>query len=48
MGIHWGTWVLTSEDVEEPPKMLREALRTSGIAETGVFDVCAVGETREF
>ncbi|KAK4103419.1 Metallo-hydrolase/oxidoreductase [Parathielavia hyrcaniae] len=48
MGIHWGTWVLTSEEVEEPPKLLREALRTSGIPETGVFDVCAVGETREF
>jgi L-ascorbate metabolism protein UlaG (beta-lactamase superfamily) len=48
MGIHWGAWVLTSEDVEEPPRMLREALKKSGIAETGVFDVCAVGETREF
>lgn len=48
MGIHWGTWVLTSEDVEEPPRLLREALKRSGIAETGVFDVCAVGETREF
>ena len=48
MGIHWGTWVLTSEEVEEPPRMLKEALRTSGIPETGVFDVCAVGETREF
>jgi L-ascorbate metabolism protein UlaG (beta-lactamase superfamily) len=48
MGIHWGTWVLTSEEVEEPPRMLREALKASGIAETGVFDVCDVGETREF
>ncbi|KAK4134034.1 Metallo-hydrolase/oxidoreductase [Trichocladium antarcticum] len=48
MGIHWGTWALTTEDVEEPPRLLREALKKSGIAETGVFDVCAVGETREF
>ncbi|KAK0636594.1 beta-lactamase superfamily domain-containing protein [Bombardia bombarda] len=48
MAIHWGTWLLTNEDVEEPPRLLREALRTSGIAETGVFDVCAVGESREF
>ncbi len=23
MGIHWGTWALTAEDVEGPPKMLR-------------------------
>ncbi|KAK4149308.1 beta-lactamase superfamily domain-containing protein [Chaetomidium leptoderma] len=48
MGIHWGTWILTTEEVEEPPRMLREALKTSGIPQTGVFDVCAVGETREF
>lgn len=48
MGIHWGTWVLTNEEVEEPPQLLREALKKSGISETGVFDVCAVGETREF
>ncbi|KAK3323741.1 beta-lactamase superfamily domain-containing protein [Cercophora scortea] len=48
MGIHWGTWVLTSEEVEEPPALLREALRECGIKETGVFDVCALGESREF
>jgi len=48
MGIHWGTWILTTEEVEEPPRLLREALRRSGIPETGVFDVCAVGESREF
>ncbi|KAK3688276.1 beta-lactamase superfamily domain-containing protein [Podospora appendiculata] len=48
MGIHWGTWVLTSEEVEEPPVLLKLALRECGIPETGVFDVCALGETREF
>ncbi|KAH9907437.1 Metallo-hydrolase/oxidoreductase [Xylariomycetidae sp. FL2044] len=48
MGIHWGTWVLTLEDVKEPPRLLQEALRRHGIAETGVFDVCEIGETREF
>jgi len=48
MGIHWGAWVLTTEDPEEPPKMLGEALKKSGIAETGVFDVCALGESRDF
>lgn len=47
MGIHWGTWVLTTEDVQEPPRLLKEALRKSGIEETGVFDVCAVGESWE-
>ncbi|KAG5914443.1 hypothetical protein E4U53_004644, partial [Claviceps sorghi] len=39
MGIHWGTWALTMEDVLEPPRLLREALRRKGIAEEGVFDV---------
>ena len=48
MGIHWGTWVLTEEDVLEPPKILRKALKKSGIAEEGVFDVCEIGESREF
>ena len=48
MGIHWGTWVLTEEDVLEPPRLLRKALKASGIAEEGVFDVCSIGESREF
>ena len=47
LGIHWGTWVLTEEDVLEPPKQLREALKLHGIEETGVFDVCDIGESRE-
>jgi N-acyl-phosphatidylethanolamine-hydrolysing phospholipase D len=48
MGIHWGTWVLTEEDVLEPPMLLKRALKQSGIAEEGVFDVCDIGESREF
>lgn len=48
LGIHWGTWVLTEEDVLEPPRVLKEALKSKGIAETGVFDVCDIGESREF
>jgi N-acyl-phosphatidylethanolamine-hydrolysing phospholipase D len=48
LAIHWGTWVLTSEDVLEPPRLLRQALAKKGIAETGVFDVCDfVGQSRE-
>ncbi|KAA8566781.1 hypothetical protein EYC84_009881 [Monilinia fructicola] len=37
MGIHWGTWVLTSEAVMEPPRLLRKALAWKGLPETGVF-----------
>ncbi|KAB8289536.1 hypothetical protein EYC80_010694 [Monilinia laxa] len=48
MGIHWGTWVLTSEAVMEPPRLLRRALASKGLPETGVFDVCDIGESREF
>ena len=48
MGIHWGTWVLTHEHPLEPPKWLKEALKRRGLPETGLFDVCDIGESREF
>ena len=41
-------WVLTEEDVLEPPRLLKQALKRSGIPEEGVFDVCDIGESREF
>lgn len=47
LGIHWGTWVLTEEDVLEPPKLLRKALAHHHIPETGIFDVSDIGESRE-
>ena len=46
-GIHWGTWVLTEEDVLEPPRLLKEALKRKNIPQEGVFDVCEIGESRE-
>ena len=48
LGIHWGTWVLTYEDVLEPPRLLKRALAKSAISEKGVFDVCEIGESREY
>lgn len=48
MGIHWGTWALTMEEVLEPPKLLKEALKRKGISEEDVFDVCEIGASREF
>lgn len=48
MGIHWGTWVLTSEEVHGPPRLLKEALRRKGLSKTGDFDVCDIGESRLF
>jgi hypothetical protein len=43
-----GTWVLTDEDVLEPPRKLKEAMAWKGLPETGVFDVCDIGESREY
>ena len=40
--------VLTEEDVLEPPRLLRKALSKLGLAEQGIFDVCDIGESREF
>jgi N-acyl-phosphatidylethanolamine-hydrolysing phospholipase D len=47
LGMHWGTWVLTEEEVNEPPRKLEEACRWKGIEE-GRFEACGVGESREF
>lgn len=38
------TWVLTTEDVVEPPKRLAEECKKIGI-EDGAFGVCEIGET---
>lgn len=48
MGMHWGAFALTSEPVDQPPEDLKRALKIKGLAQTGIFDVCAVGESREF
>lgn len=48
MAIHWGTWVLTTEPVMEPPEKLKEALRRKGLDEVGLFDICDIGESRTF
>ncbi|OJI88847.1 hypothetical protein ASPTUDRAFT_49756 [Aspergillus tubingensis CBS 134.48] len=48
IAIHWGTWAVAEEDVMEPPRLLKDALVKSGLPEHGVFDVCGIGESREF
>lgn len=48
MGIHWGTWALTTEEVLEPPALLKEALTRYKLPEEGLFDVCDIGESRHF
>lgn len=45
VAMHWGTFVLTDEPLDEPPQRLRQALRARGIAEEE-FVVMKHGETR--
>lgn len=47
VGMHWGTFVLTDEPVDEPPHRLARARREQGIADDA-FVVMRHGETRNF
>lgn len=47
MGVHWGTFNLTDEALDEPPEALAKARAAQGIAEDAFF-VLAVGQTRQF
>ncbi|KAF1948027.1 Metallo-hydrolase/oxidoreductase [Clathrospora elynae] len=45
LGMHWGTWVLTEEEILAPPRELTEACAWKGVEG---FGVCDIGESREF
>ncbi len=45
VGIHWGTFPLTDEPLDEPPKRLRAAAQAAGLAPEE-FQVLRHGETR--
>ena len=45
VGIHWGTFELSDESLDQPPKDLAQAARAQGLAD-GDFSVMALGETR--
>ncbi len=47
MGIHWGTFILTAEEIDEPPRRLAAALEQVGLAAED-FAVFAVGESRTY
>ncbi|KAI0259842.1 N-acyl-phosphatidylethanolamine-hydrolyzing phospholipase D [Gloeopeniophorella convolvens] len=44
LAMHWGTWVLTTEPVLEPPALLRKECEKAGVGEDE-FLVPALGET---
>ncbi|KAH9859177.1 N-acyl-phosphatidylethanolamine-hydrolyzing phospholipase D [Lenzites betulinus] len=45
LAMHWGTWILTSEPLMEPPELMRAAAAKAGLEE-GAFDICGLGETK--
>jgi N-acyl-phosphatidylethanolamine-hydrolysing phospholipase D len=45
LGIHWGTFILTDEPEDEPPKLLREEAAKKNLGEND-FVVTRIGETR--
>lgn len=47
VGMHWGTFKLTDEPLEEPPRYLGQALRDAGISPDR-FITMKIGETRSF
>ncbi len=47
IGIHWGTFQLTDESLDEPPQALARAAHKAGLADDA-FTVMAVGATRRF
>ena len=46
IGIHWGTFELTDESLDAPPRDLADARRAKGVADDA-FVVLALGETRK-
>lgn len=47
VGMHWGTFILTDEEMDEPPLKLAEALEAKGI-ESDRFTVMQHGETLQY
>ena len=46
LGIHWGTFELTDEPLDEPPQALSKALTRAGVPDEQFF-VLALGQTRK-
>jgi N-acyl-phosphatidylethanolamine-hydrolysing phospholipase D len=46
MGVHWGTFNLTDEALDEPPRALAKARLAQGVADDHFF-VLAIGQTRQ-
>ena len=47
LGIHFGTFDLSDEPIDEPPKRFRSAARAAGVPEENTW-ILDLGETRPF
>lgn len=47
IGMHWGTFALADEDMDEPPRALKDALEKASLPDS-VFTIMKHGETRFF
>jgi len=45
LGIHWGTFELTDESLDEPPRRLAQARQAQGVSDSAFFTL-AIGQTR--
>jgi len=45
VGVHWGTFELTDESLDEPPRALAAARQAAGL-DVAEFDTLAIGQTR--
>ncbi|KAF1999624.1 Metallo-hydrolase/oxidoreductase [Amniculicola lignicola CBS 123094] len=48
LGMHWGTWVLTEEEVKDPARKLKEAMKEWVKEDPEAFGVVDIGESKEF
>ena len=46
VGVHWGTFELTDEPLDQPPKDLAAARTAQGVTEDDFF-LLAIGQTRK-
>jgi N-acyl-phosphatidylethanolamine-hydrolysing phospholipase D len=47
IGVHWGTFALTDEPLDQPPRDLAIARQALDVKEAD-FGVLAIGESRQF